>query len=273
MSTTSRFSARAEAPAACHPAMLCAMIAKPSGDILKDRILFVTGASGRLGRVASVACARHGATVILCAKNLPSLEVIYDEIIRDGSPKPAIYAIDLNTAAEHDYDKLARTIEREFGVLHGLLHSAAAIAPLGPVSNIPVSDWSKVLNVNLNAPFILTRVLLDLLQNSGDGTIVFTSDSAARGKAAYWGAYAVSKIALEGFAAILADEFESSSKFRVNTLVPGPIDSPIRNQAFPAENPRCRAHAQSLELLYTYLLGPNSRGQNARIFEAQDYIE
>ncbi|MGH8559295.1 MAG: SDR family NAD(P)-dependent oxidoreductase [Methylococcales bacterium] len=248
-------------------------IPRPSRDVLKNRVLFVSGAAGRLGRVASIACARHGATVILSGKNLQELEKVYDEILTHGGPKPAIYPIDFNGATEPDYEKLSRTIEREFGVIHGLLHSAAAFAPLGPVSDISGRDWSRVLNVNLHAPFILTRVLLGLLQKSADGAIVFTSDSSARKKAAYWGVYGVSKIALEGFSAILADEFESSANLRVNTLIPGPIDSPIRNKAFPAESPARRTNAESLEFLYIYLLGPDSRGQNGRIFHAPDYIE
>lgn len=248
-------------------------IPRPSDDVLRGRVLFVTGAAGRLGRIASIACARHGATVILSGKNLAELEKVYDEILTYGAPQPAIYPIDFNGATERDYEKLARTIEREFGVLHGLLHNAALFAPLGPVANISVRDWSKVLDVNLNAPFLLTRVLLGLLETSADGSIVFTSDSSARKNTAYWGVYGLSKIALESFSAILADEFESSTRVRVNTLIPGPVDSPIRNKAFPAESPNHRTNAESLNVLYIYLLGPDSRGQNGRIFHAPDYME
>lgn len=248
-------------------------IPRPSRDDLNGRIVFVTGAAGRLGRVASIACARHGATVILSDRKLTELEAVYDEILTHGYPEPAIYPIDFAGATEKDYEELARTIDREFGVLHGLLHSAAAFASLGPVSNIDVRDWSSVLNVNLNAPFILTRVLLSLLQKSADGSIVFTSDSSARKANAYWGVYGVSKIAVEGFAGILADELESAAKVRVNTLVPGPVDSPLRKMAFPAESPERRINAESLEKLYIHLLGPGSRGQNGQVFEASETIE
>lgn len=244
-----------------------------SGDSLKDRILFVTGAAGRLGKVASKACARNGATVILSDKDLSALERVYDEIMACGGPEPAIYPIDFAGATEHDYQELGRTIDREFGVLHGLLHSAVAFATLGPVSNIDVGDWSGVLNVNLNAPFLLTRVLLSLMQKSEDGSIVFTSDSSARKSAAYWGVYGVSKIAMEGFAGILADELDSAAKVRVNTLIPGPVDSPLRKKAFPAEHPSKQVAAESLEKLYIYLLSSASREQNGQIFNAKDFIE
>ncbi len=242
-------------------------------DELKDRIVFVTGAAGRLGRVASIACARHGATVILCDKTLSGLEKVYDEILTRRAPEPAMYPIDFVGATERDYENLAQIVDREFGVLHGLLHNAAAFAPLGPVSHINVRDWSAVLNVNLNAPFALTRALLDLLQKSADGSIVLTSDSSARKSRAYWGIYGISKIAVEAFAGILADELESAGKVRVNTLIPGPVDSPLRKMAFPAENPQQRINAESLEKLYIYLLGPSSRGQNGQIFRTTESIE
>lgn len=242
-------------------------------DALKDKILLITGAAGRLGGVASKACACYGATVILSDKDLPALENLYDEIVSQGGPEPAIYPIDFAGATEHDYHEVAQTIDREFGILHGLLHGAAAFATLGPVRNIDVRDWSRVLNVNLNAPFLLTRELLGLMQKSGDASIVFTSDSSARKSAAYWGVYGVSKIAVEGFAGILADELDSESKVRVNILLPGPIDSPMRKKAFPAENPKHQAAAESLVKLYIYLLSPTSQGLNGQVLNATDYID
>ncbi|MGR9107879.1 MAG: SDR family NAD(P)-dependent oxidoreductase [Gammaproteobacteria bacterium] len=245
----------------------------PAADVLKDRVIFVTGAAGGLGRIASIACARHGATVILSDKRLAGLETVYDEILTLGYPEPALYPIDFGGAREADYDDVARVLDREFGVLHGLLHNAAAFAPLGPVDNIQAQDWSKVMHINLTAPFLLTRALLDLLRRSRDGSIVFTSDSSARKSAAYWGPYGVSKIALEGFAKILANELESAAMVRVNTLVPGPVDSPLRRTAFPAENPAGRIAADALAKLYIHLLGPGSRGQNGQIFQTLDRIE
>lgn len=86
--------------------------------------------------------------------------------------------------------------------------------------------------MNLNAPFLLCRVLLPVLQKSEHASIVFTSDSMVRTPKAYSGAYGVSKIALEGLAKILADELESQQKIRVNTLIPGVTDSPLRKNCF-----------------------------------------
>ncbi len=235
---------------------------------LNAKNILITGAAGRLGQVASKTCAKSGACVILLDKNLAELEKLYDDILACGSPEPALYPMDLEGATEKDYVDLASTIESEFGVLHGLVHNAAKFAVLGPLDGINLQSWCSVLNVNLNAPFLLTRALLPLLRAADNASVLFTSDSAARIAKAYWGIYAISKIALEAFAKILADEQESAGIVRVNTIIPGPIDSPIRRRAFPAENRQNLAAAESLEKLYIYLLSSASCGKTGQVFEA-----
>ncbi len=238
---------------------------------LADKNILITGASGGLGKIAAKACAAGGATVILLDKNLQALEQLYDEIVVSGSPQPALYPIDHAGAKEQDYFELANILDQEFGALDGLLHNASAFTPLEPVDNIETSDWVNVLNVNINTPFILTRVLLPLLRKSEHASVVFTSDSSARRAKAYWGAYGVSKIAIEGFAHILADELESAGRIRVNILIPGRVNSPLRKRAFPAEEPEQLATAQSLEDLYIYLLSGASLGINGQTFIAEEF--
>lgn len=240
---------------------------------LENRNILITGAAGRLGSIAAKACANEGATVILLDKTLPGLEAVYDAIVDSGAPQPAIYPLDLAGATEHHYTELADILNREFGILHGLLHNAADFALLGPVADIDTTSWSRVLHVNLDAPYLLTRVLLPIMQKARDASIVFTSDSAARKGRAYWGVYSVSKIAVEGFARILSDELESAAIVRVNVLVPGPVDSPLRKQAYPLENRDNLLAAESLGNLYIHLFASSSIGITGQIFHTEDFIE
>ena len=239
--------------------------------ILQDRVILITGAAGCLGGVAASACAAHGATVILLDQTIAGLERIYDEIVAIGAPEPAIYPLDLAGANEQHYRELAEVIEQQFGVLHGLLHNAALLGALSPLVHCSGSDWSRIIDINLNAPFLLTRALLPVMEQAEDASVVFTSDSAAREGRAYWSAYGVSKIAMEGLARILADELEAKGKIRVNTLVPGVIDSPIRSLAFPGESPGRRRTPVSLEALYLFLFGPESRERTGEVFEAEQF--
>jgi len=131
--------------------------------------------------------------------------------------------------------------------------------------------WGHTINVNLNAPFLLTQVLLPLLEKSEHASIVFTSDSYARKAKAYSGAYAVSKIALEAYAKILADELEGAKKIRVNTLIPGPVDSPLRKKAFPAENKEKLPAMTEISPAYLYLFSDKSIGVTGQVIDARTF--
>jgi len=228
---------------------------------LKDRIILVTGAGGGLGSAVSKTCAAQGATVILLGKTIPKLETVYDAIMAAGGPQPAIYPLDLAGAAESDYRELAAAIEREFGALHGLVHCAAELGALGPVADITGGLWQRLLHVNLTAPFLLTRELQPVIAKFPGSGIVFVTDSVARTGKAFWGAYGVAKIGLEGFGRVLADELESR-KVRVHLYSPGPMQSPLRRRAYPAENPTGLplpdVHAEHIASLLSPIKTPSS---------------
>lgn len=220
-----------------------------SGGVLAGRVVLVTGAAGGLGSVAAKASARAGATVVLLGRTLRKLEQLYDEIVAEGSPQPAIYPLDLAGASEKDYAELAATLERELGSLHGLVHAAAELGYLGPLSDLDGGRWQRLLHVNLTAPFLLTRAVLSLMAGTGQGSVVFVGDSAVGQGKAYWGAYGVAKIALEGYARILVAENESRG-IKVHFFTPGPMRTAIRHQAYTGENrdglPGPGIHAEAL---------------------------
>jgi NAD(P)-dependent dehydrogenase (short-subunit alcohol dehydrogenase family) len=228
-----------------------------TGKPLKDRIVLVTGATGGLGSVAARACAAAGATVVLLSRTIPKLEKLYDQIVAEGGPQPAIYPLDLAGASEKDYLDLATVLEQELGGLHGLIHCAAELGNLSPLADVDGERWARLLHVNLTAPFLLTRELLALMVKSGQGSVMFVGDSAVGSGKAYWGAYGVAKLGLQGYANILADETESFG-VKVYVFTPGPMRSNIRRRAYPAENPASLAapdvHAEQI----VRLLGPIS---------------
>ena len=234
---------------------------------LAGRVVLVSGAGGGLGGVAARALAAEGACVVLLDKAVARLEQVHDEIVAAGHPQPAIYPLDLSQAGEADFAELAQILAGRFGVLHALLHSAADLGVLGPLADVGAAQWDKLLRVNLSAAHGLTRALLPLLQAAGDASVVFTSDSSARGGKAYWGGYGVAKIALEGLARMWAEELAAAGAVRVNVLVPGPLGSPLRRRSHPGELPGERPPPQALAGLYVYLLGPASRGVHGQILE------
>jgi NAD(P)-dependent dehydrogenase (short-subunit alcohol dehydrogenase family) len=239
---------------------------------LTNQVILITGAGGGLGSTAALALAKHGAHIILLDKNIAKLEAVYDAILTvNAASQPVIYPFDLAGANENDYQELANRIDQEYGSLQGILHSAVEFSAFSPIATHTTKDWGHTLNVNLNAPFILCRVLLPVLQKSEHASIVFTSDSSARNATAYSGAYGVSKIAMEGLAKILAEEYEASGKIRVNTFIPGPIDSPLRKRAYPAEDKSKFPAMKSLAPIYLYLFGSESIGITGQAIDARTF--
>jgi NAD(P)-dependent dehydrogenase (short-subunit alcohol dehydrogenase family) len=237
-------------------------------DHLKNRIILITGAGSGIGAAVAKACARQGATVILLDRIVRDLERVYDAIEAAGGPQAAIYPLNLEGAAEKDYADLATALQEEFGRLDGLLHNAALLGALTPIAHFEAELWIKVLQVNLNGPFLLTRACLPLLMSSPDAAVLFNSDRVGRRGKAYWGAYSISKAASENFMQVLSDELEANTAIRVNSLDPGPTATALRALAYPAEDPGRLAQPEDTVRPFLYLLGPDSKGVTGAQFES-----
>ncbi|HWR79744.1 MAG TPA: YciK family oxidoreductase [Pseudomonas sp.] len=238
-------------------------------DLLKDRVILVTGAGRGIGAAAAKAFAAHGATVLLLGKTEESLNHLYDEIEQAGYPQPAVIPFNLETALSHQYGELAAMVENEFGRLDGLLHNAAILGPRTPLEQLSGDNFMRVMQINVNAEFMLTQAMLPLIKLSEDASVVFTSSSVGRKGKAYWGAYAVSKFANEGLMQVLADELEGTSNARANSINPGATRTNMRAQAYPGENPATNPSPEDIMPLYLYLMGPDSKGVNGQALDAQ----
>jgi NAD(P)-dependent dehydrogenase (short-subunit alcohol dehydrogenase family) len=241
----------------------------PAATALQDRVIVVTGAGGSIGAALSRACASLGARVVLCGRTVRKLEAVYDSIVAAGSPRPAIAPLDFEKADASQYDALADAVGGEFGRIDGLAHVAALLGDRSPVKHYDVPTWLKVMHVNVNAAFILTRTLLPLLERSSDPSIVFTTSGVSVRGRAYWGAYAASKFAVEGLMQVLADELDTETRIRVNSVNPGKVRSGMRARAFPGEDAALLATPESVLSPFLYLLGPDSRDVTGCRFDAQ----
>lgn len=240
-------------------------------DLLQGKIILVTGAGDGIGRCAAMAYGAHGATVILLGRTVPKLEAVYDEMEAAGYPQPAIYPLDLQGAVMQDYRDLHDTVAKEFGRLDGLLHNASILGDRKPIAQTDSDEWQQVMQVNVNAQFMLTQALLPLLEQADHASIVFTSSSVGRKGRAYWGPYAISKFATEGLMQTLADEVENTSTLRVNSLNPGATNTGMRRSAYPAEKPDTNPRPEDIMPLYLYLMGRDSIGVNGQALDAQSW--
>ncbi|CAN7339777.1 YciK family oxidoreductase [Pseudomonas solani] len=238
-------------------------------DLLKGRVILITGAGRGIGAAAAKAFAAHGATVLLLGKTEANLNQVYDEIEAAGHPQPAVIPFNLETAQPHQYDELSAMVENEFGRLDGLLHNASIIGPRTPMEQLSGDNFMRVMQINVNAMFMLTSTLLPLLKLSSDASVVFTSSSVGRKGRAYWGAYGVSKFATEGLMQTLADELDGIANVRSNSVNPGATRTSMRAQAYPGENPENNPLPDAIMPVYLYLMGADSTGVNGQAFDAQ----
>lgn len=241
----------------------------PQKNCLKDKVILITGTGDGIGATTAKTFAKYGATIILLSKTEKKIVAINDEIVDAGYPQPAIITLNLEEATADDYAGLALTIENEFGRLDGLIHNAAMFEGLSPISQFDNTLWSRIVQVNLHAPFLLSQAMIPLLNKSQSSSMVFTSSGVAHQGRAYWNAYGVTKAAGDNLMGILADELENNTPIRVNSIDPGRVRTRMRALAFPGENPMTVPAPEDIMDSYLYLMSDDSKDVNGKIISCK----
>ena len=200
---------------------------------LENRIALITGASRGIGAAVAKHFAAEGAHVILIARTIGGLEQIDDEIKSLGGAATLI-PCDLNDLDR--IDNMGPSLLERFGKLDILIGNAAILGTMTPLTHYKTKSWNEVFDVNVHANWRLMRVAEPLLKLSDAGRAIFVTTSATKNPKAYWGAYAITKSALETMAKVWASELKNTS-VRVNLLSPGPTLTKMRQTAFPGESP------------------------------------
>ena len=201
---------------------------------LTDKIALVTGASRGIGRAAAIALAQAGAHVVAVARTQGGLEELDDEIRRISGQSATLVPLDITEG--DGLDQLGLALHQRFGRLDILVHAAAILGPMTPVSHIEPKHWDRVVSVNLTAAYRLIRTTEPLLRASDAGRAIFlTTGRVARPKA-FWGPYGASKSAMEAIVKTWADELEQTT-IRAVLLDPGVMRTRMRAEAMPGEDP------------------------------------
>jgi len=229
----------------------------PAVDTLADRVVLVTGAYGGLGGAVARAASRAGATVVITGKRKRQLEQLFDAMVAEGLPEPVIHPLDMEVATPKEYSALAEGLERDFGRLDGIVHAAASFTGLIPIAMHKPDDWLRALHVNVSAPFALTQACMPLLTQASDSAVVFVLDDPELLQRAHWGGYGVSKAALERFVAILHEETDSSP-MRTHAVLPAPMRTALRRQAYFGEDIMQRPPPEATAAAIIYLLSAHA---------------
>jgi len=235
---------------------------------LEGKTILVTGAGDGIGKQAATTYAKLGATVILLGKTVKKLEAVYDEIVANGDPEPAIIPLDMKGATKQNYIDMSATIASQFGKLDGALFNASMLGELTPFTHIHEQIWNDVMQVNATAQFLMAQALIPTLLLADNASLVFTTSGVGNNGRAFWGPYSISKFATEGMMQVIADEYEDSS-LRVNAINPGATDTKMRSSAYPGEDKNTIAKPEDIMPLYVYLMSDDSKETNGERINAQ----
>ncbi|KAB7644369.1 SDR family NAD(P)-dependent oxidoreductase [Polymorphobacter fuscus] len=200
-----------------------------------QKIALVTGASRGIGAATALALAQAGYHLILTGRSEQHLAEVEGKIHGAGGTA-TIAPFDL--ADSDAIDRLAAAIGARWGRLDLLVLNAGQLGTLAPLPHIEVKEWNSVINLNLTANWRLVRAFDPWLRQSPTADVVALTSTVGHEPRAYWGAYAVSKAALESMIAIYGLEVEAITGIRTHVVNPGATRTAMRARAFPGEDPQ-----------------------------------
>ena len=201
---------------------------------LSGKIALVTGASRGIGRASALALAKAGAHVVAVARTAGGLTELDDEI-RAATGEPATL-VPMDITEGDGLDQLGLALHQRFGRLDVLVHAAAILGPMTPISHLEPKHWDRVVAVNLTATYRLIRTTEPLLRASQAGRAIFLTTGRVAHPKAFWGPYGITKAGMEHMVRTWADELEQTS-VRAVLLDPNTMRTKMRAEAMPGEDP------------------------------------
>jgi NAD(P)-dependent dehydrogenase (short-subunit alcohol dehydrogenase family) len=200
---------------------------------LEGKVALITGASRGLGFAAALHLAKAGAHIIATARTKGGLEELDDAVKAAGSTATLV---PMNITDLDAIDRLGAAIFERHKKLDILIGNAGTLGKLTPIAHIEPKVWDEALTINLTSNYRLIRSMDALLQAAPAGRAVFVTSGLAQKCWPYWGAYSVSKAALEAMMKTYAAEV-ATTKMRVNCFSPGATRTKMRATAMPGEDP------------------------------------
>jgi NAD(P)-dependent dehydrogenase (short-subunit alcohol dehydrogenase family) len=233
-------------------------------DALADRVVLVTGGGRGLGRALTERLLAVGARVATCARKVDHLRDL------ESASAGTLLAMEADVADATSMERFVAAAAARFGRIDGVVANASVLDQRVPLREVDPAEWRRVLDINLTGAFNVCRAAIPELRRGGGGSIVAVSSGVGDRPRARWGAYAVSKWALEGFARNLALE-ESDAGIRVNIVDPGAMRTDMRRDAYPEEDPDALPRPDEHLGVYLWLLGPASAGVSGERFLAREW--
>jgi NAD(P)-dependent dehydrogenase (short-subunit alcohol dehydrogenase family) len=238
---------------------------------LKGKVCLVTGASRGLGRALAVEFARRGAQLVINSR--PSSRQALDETEAQVKGLGAqVLSVPADVSSRADVERLAGEAMARFHRVDVLVNNASALGPtpMPYLLDYPLEDFEAVLRTNLVGPFQLTRALVGQMLAQKSGSIINLSSDAGVVGYATWGAYGVSKAALDQLTRTWAAELEGTG-VRANSVDPGDMDTAMKRASEPDGDASGWAKPETVTPVFVYLASDESAAVNGQRFNAQEF--
>lgn len=235
---------------------------------LKGTAAMVTGASRGLGKALGEQLAQAGARVVLVARSEPELARVVEGIRANGGEA---YGLVADVGRKEDVYPLAGAAAALVGPVDLLVHNASSLGPtpLRLLLDTECEDLEQVLATNLVGPFRLSKVIAGSMALRRTGTIVHISSDASVNAYERWGAYSVSKAALDHLSRLWAAELGERG-VRVLSVDPGEMDTVMHRQALPEADAAALARPEAVAARIVELVRDGSVASGSRV-EAQSW--
>jgi len=238
---------------------------------MNGKVCLITGASRGLGRALALEFGRRGAMLVINSRSASAADLAQTE-----SELKALGAQVLSVVADvsirGDVERLAGEALAHFGRVDVLINNASALGPtpMPYLIDTPIDDFEAVLRTNTLGPFILTRALVGQMIARGSGVIINVSSDAGVVGYASWGAYGVSKAALDHLTRTWATEVEGTG-VRVNSVDPGDMNTRMKRASDPQGDDTDWADPATVTPVFVYLASDQAAQISGQRFQAQEF--
>lgn len=236
--------------------------------MVKNKVVMITGVTQGLGKALTLRFAKEGAKLAVCARRSKELEAVKKEAESYGAE---VMAVTADVSLPRDAEKFVALTIETFGRIDVLINNASTLgpSPMPLLMDYPEEDYTEVIRVNSISPFLMARRVLPAMLIQGEGSVINVTSEAGHVGYAGWGAYGISKFAVEGLTQTWADELQSTN-IKMNMVDPGEMDTEMHSLAVPDCDYELAKPDEVVDV-FLYLASEKSKAVNGQRFQAQEF--
>ena len=236
--------------------------------MMKNKVVMITGVTQGLGKALTLRFAKEGVKLAVCARRTKELEGVAKEAESLGAE---VLAITADVSIPREAEKFVALTLNTFGRIDVLINNASILgpSPMPLLMDYPEDDFAEVIRVNSISPFLMSRRVIPAMLIQGEGSVINVTSEAGHVGYAGWGAYGISKFAVEGLTQTWADELDGTN-IRMNMVDPGEMDTEMHSLAVPDCDYELAAPEDIVDV-FLFLASEESKGVSGQRFQAQEF--